>query len=81
MEDCCKTSNDVRCRYVKKAQEKLFDVAEMRILRWMNGVAKLDRIRNDRIRLTTKVGAISNKVPESRNMCYGHLLIREEEFV
>ena len=40
---------------VKKAQEKL-DVAEMRMLRWMSGVTKLDRIRNERIRGTTKVG-------------------------
>ena len=31
---------------VKKAQEKKLDVAEMRMLRWMSGVTKLDRIRN-----------------------------------
>ena len=42
---------------VKKAQEKKLDhVAEMRMLRWMSGVTKLDRIRNERIRGTTKVG-------------------------
>ena len=32
---------------VKKAQEKKLDVAEMRMLRWMSGVTKVDRIRND----------------------------------
>ena len=31
---------------VKKAQEKKLDVAEMRMLRWMSGVTKLDIIRN-----------------------------------
>ena len=31
---------------VKKAQEKKLDVAEMRMLRWMSGVNKLDRITN-----------------------------------
>ena len=41
---------------MKKAQEKKLDVAELRMLRWMSGVTKLDRIRNERIRGTTKVG-------------------------
>ena len=35
---------------VTKAQEKKLDVAEMRMLRWMSGVTKLDRIRNERIK-------------------------------
>ena len=47
---------------VKKAQEKKLDVAEMR----MSGVTKMDRIRNERIRGTTKVGEISKKIQESR---------------
>ena len=47
---------------VKKTQEKKLDVAEMRMLRWMSGVTKLDRIMNERIRGTTKVGEISKKV-------------------
>ena len=41
---------------LKKAQEKKLEVAEMRMLRWMCGVTKLDKIRNERIRGTTKVG-------------------------
>ena len=61
---------------VKKAQEKKLDVAEMRMLRWMSGVTKLDRIRNERIRGTTKVGEISKKVQESRLKWYGHVLRR-----
>ena len=47
---------------VKKAQEKELDVAEMRMLRYMSGVTNLERIRNERIRGTTKVGYISKKV-------------------
>ena len=66
---------------VKKAQEKKLDVAEMRMLRWMSGVTKLDRIRNERIRGTTKVGEISKKVPESRLKWYGHVLRREDEYI
>ena len=66
---------------VKKAQEKKLDVAEMRMLRWMSGVTKLDRIRNEIIRGTTKVGEISKKVQESRLKWYGHVLRREDECV
>ena len=66
---------------VKKAQEKKLDVAEMRMLRWMSGVSNLDRIRNERIRGTTKVGEISKKVQESRLKWYGHVLRREDEYV
>ena len=66
---------------VKKAQEKKLDVAEMRMLRWMSGVTKLDRIRNERIRGTTKVGEIAKKVQESRLKWYGHILRREDNYV
>ena len=51
------------------------------MLRWMSGVTKLDRIRNERIRGTTKVGEISKKVQESRLKWYGHVLRREDEYV
>ena len=53
----------------------------MRMLRWMSGVTKLDRIRNERIRGTAKVGDISKKVQESRLKWYGHVLRREDEYV
>ena len=42
---------------------------------------KLDRIRNERIRGTTKMGEISKKVQESRMKWYGHVLRREEYYV
>ena len=66
---------------VKKVQENKLDMAEMRMLRWMCGVTKLDRNRNERIRGTTKVGEISKKVHESRLKWYGHVLRREDEHV
>ena len=50
------------------------------MLRWVSGVTKLDRIRNERIRGTTKVGEISKKVQESRLKRYGHVLRREDEY-
>ena len=47
----------------------------------MSGVTKLDRIRNERMRGTTKVGEISKKVQESRLKWYGHVLRREDVYV
>ena len=46
---------------LKKAQENKLEVSEMRMLRWMCGVTKLDKIRNERIRGTTKVGEPQRK--------------------
>ena len=66
---------------LKKAQEKKLEVAEMRMLRWMCGVTKLDNIGNERISGTTKVGEITKKVQERRLKRYGHVMRREEHYV
>ena len=66
---------------LKKAQEKKLEVAEMRMLRWMCGVTKLDKIKNERIRGTTIVGEITKKVQERRLKWYGHVMRREEHYV
>ena len=66
---------------LKQAQEKKLEVAEMRMLRWMCGVTKLDKIRNERIRGTTKVGEITKNVQERRLKWYGQVMRREEHYV
>ena len=78
-----KTSTDVRGRdmALKKTQETKLEVAEMRMLRWMCEVTKLDKIRNERIRRTTKVGEITKKVQERRLKWYGHVMRREKHYV
>ena len=39
IQDCCKASNDVQCRYtgiVRKVQDKKLAVVEMNMFRWMS---------------------------------------------
>ena len=54
----------------------------LRMLRWMCGVTKLDKIRiNERIRGTMKVGEIAKKVQERKLKWYGHVTRREGHYV
>ena len=64
---------------VKKAQERKLEVAEMRMLRWMGGVTRRDRIRNDYIRGTVKVVEVSKKIQQKRLQWYGHVMRREDD--
>ena len=48
---------------LKKAREMKLDVAEMRLLRWMCGVTKLDKIRNERMRGPLKCGRNRKESP------------------
>ena len=66
---------------MKKVQEKRLEVAEMRMLRWICGVTRKDKIRNEKIRGTTKVVEISKKMQERRLQWYGHLMRRDREYV
>ena len=44
-----------------KRQEKRIEVNEMRMLRWMCGVTRKDKIRNEHIRGTTRVAHASKR--------------------
>lgn len=66
---------------IKKSQERKLDVAEMKMLRWMCGVTRLDKIRNERIRGTVKVVEASKKVQERRLQWYGHIKRRDGQYL
>ena len=66
---------------IKKEQERRMEVAEMRMLRWMCGATRRDRIKNDFIRGTVKVVEVSKKAQERRLKWYGHVMRREDDFV
>jgi len=48
-------------------------VAEMRIIRWMCGFPRLDRIRNEVIMSLVEVAPIEEKMRESRLRWFGHV--------
>ena len=52
---------------LNNAQGNKWEVAEMRMLRWVCGEMKLDKTRNEKIRGTTKVEEIGNNVQERRS--------------
>ena len=66
---------------VKRTHEQKLNVAEMRMLRWMCGVTRRDKISNEKIRGTLKERKISEKVQESRLKWYGHVMRRDEQYV
>ncbi|KAD4386354.1 hypothetical protein E3N88_26523 [Mikania micrantha] len=61
------------CWPIKKIHERKLETAEMRMLRWMCGHTRLDRIRNETIRGRVGVTCISDKVREGRLGWFGHV--------
>ena len=53
----------------------------MRMLRWMCGVTRKDKIRNEHIRGTTRVAQASKKITERRLNWYGHVMRRDGEHI
>ena len=64
---------------LKKTEEKKLDVAEMKMLRWMSGVTRKDRIENKYIRGSVKVTEVSKKIQEAQLRWFGHLRRRVGE--
>nr|XP_032520531.1 uncharacterized protein LOC116772442 [Danaus plexippus plexippus] len=53
----------------------------MKMLRWMCGVTRADRIRNTFIRGSLGVRDVADKLQESRLRWYGHVARRPENYV
>jgi len=61
------------CWPLKKMQAQRLMVAEMRMIRWMCGFTRFDRIRNGVIKDLAKVAPIEEKMRESRLRWFGHV--------
>ncbi|KAL6494135.1 Glycine--tRNA ligase, chloroplastic/mitochondrial 2 [Orobanche gracilis] len=65
------------CWAVKQCHVHKMPVAEMRMLRWMCGHTRKDRVRNEIIRTKVGVTCIENKMRENRLKWFGHIKRRE----
>ncbi|KAJ0851966.1 hypothetical protein HanRHA438_Chr14g0632811 [Helianthus annuus] len=65
------------CWAIKKTQARKMEVAEMRMLRWMCGHTRLDRIKNEVFRERLGVASISDKIKEGRLRWFGHVKRRQ----
>ncbi|XP_021974416.1 uncharacterized protein LOC110869471 [Helianthus annuus] len=65
------------CWAIKKIHARKLEVAEMRMLRWMCGHTRLDKIRNEVFRVRLGVACISDKIKEGRLRWFGHVRRRQ----
>ena len=61
------------CWPIKKSQVQRMKVAEIRMIRWMCGHTRLDKIRNEVIKSKIGVAAIEDKMREARLHWFGHI--------
>ncbi|KAL6561231.1 hypothetical protein OROMI_016832 [Orobanche minor] len=61
------------CWAVKQCHVQKMNVTEMRMLRWMCGHTKKDRLRNEVIREKVRVASIEDKMMENRLRWFGHV--------
>jgi hypothetical protein len=66
---------------MKKQQVTKMSVAEMRMLRWMCGKTRRDRIRNETVREMVGVAPIDEKLRENRLRWFGHVYRRPTESI
>ncbi|XP_070018117.1 uncharacterized protein [Nicotiana sylvestris] len=67
------------CWPVNIAHVQKMKVAKMRMLRWMCGHTRLDRIRNKVIRDKVGVSPIEDKMWEARHRWFGHVRRRSTD--
>ena len=64
------------CWPVKNSHIQKLKVAEMRILHWMCGLTRRDRIRSEIIREKVGVTSVKDKMREVRLRWFGHVMRR-----
>ena len=62
-----------KCWTIKGQHKYKMGVAEIRMLRWMCGHKRKDKIRNEYIREWVGVALITEKLLKNRLRCFGHV--------
>ncbi|XP_070007592.1 uncharacterized protein LOC107780245 [Nicotiana tabacum] len=68
---------EVECWPIKKPHVQKMSIAEMRMLRWMCGHTRKDKIKNEVIRDKVGVASIEAKLPESTMRWFGYVKRRD----
>ncbi|XP_050547610.1 uncharacterized protein LOC126909235 [Daktulosphaira vitifoliae] len=68
----------LKCWAVDKIVNKRMSVIEIRMLRWMSGRTREDRIRIEHIRGSLCVASTEDKMTENRLRWFGRVMRREE---
>ena len=66
---------------LRKAEQNLLERTEMRMLRWMVGIKRIEKIRNGEIRARAGVANISDNIREVRLRWLGRVERKSEEDV
>ena len=64
---------EVECLPIKKQHIRKMDRAEMRMLRWMGGKTRKDKIRNEHFREHLGLATIGDKIRSIRLRWFGHV--------
>ena len=64
---------------LRKADQNLPERSEMRMSKWMMGIERIEKIRNEEIRARAGVANISEKIREARLRWLGHVERKTEE--
>ena len=64
------------CWPVKNSHIQKLKVAEMRMLRWMCGLTRRNRVKNDVIQEKVGVASVEDKLREARLRWFGHVMRR-----
>ena len=66
------------CWALHRAKQQRMNTTDMKMLRWLQGKTRRDRIRNEKFRSDAIVKPVTTYVTQKRISWYGHVMRRED---